>query len=351
MAIKLRGAGMFLAGLLFGGLAVGVLFAPPGELERPLASAEAPVAPATATMGAQAQADCSFAPAVSPSSSGDGRAALQPPAANPDPKDVETLLVSGKEAAASGHLRDAEVSFLMACRAAQGIQGGDGLPLADAMYQLARHYADVSSVPGAAHGTELLQRAKTLYTASLATYRARHGEGNEHTRFAAQGLATVDQALAASSNAQAAAAPASVPVVAAAPASAPQQAAEAPKPDAAQAEQELAKAEPRTKPKAKAVPKPEEPLPDIQAEPQPPVEPEPLAQVRPRPRRQPEADADAAPAAVPADSEPRVLAEPRVLIEPRPAPPPLMVPPPPADTSAEPPVTATGSPTAGDANQ
>ena len=80
---------------------------------------------------------------------------------------------------------------LDAVAAAQAAQPAD-LPAADAQYQLARHYANAAAF-GAARPKELYERANRLYGASLQIYEARHGASHERTRFAREGLRTVQQ--------------------------------------------------------------------------------------------------------------------------------------------------------------
>ncbi|QJW83923.1 hypothetical protein HK414_07915 [Ramlibacter terrae] len=79
--------------------------------------------------------------------------------------DVRDLLVQGKEAAASGHLRDAETAFMMACRAAGKLSGTDVL-LADAMYRLGSHYAAVEGAAPEGKRGEIRERARSLYATS-----------------------------------------------------------------------------------------------------------------------------------------------------------------------------------------
>src|SRR5690606_22780062 len=105
---------------------------------------------------------------------------------------ISALLLSGKEAAAAGKARDAEAAFLMACRSAEGLTG-DPVPLADAQYQLGRHYAQLASLPDAKRRDELLRRAEGLYASSLQAFRRHRGPEHEKTRFAAEGLARVQQ--------------------------------------------------------------------------------------------------------------------------------------------------------------
>ena len=146
---------------------------------------------------------CPAAPVIAASSRDDGR--LQPrneSAAVRSASDIPALILSGKEAAAAGRLRDAEVSFLLACRAADQLQRADATEPAEARYQLARHYAQfmtVADVPAGAARTELRNRAELLYSDSVHSYQARYGESHEKTRFAVEGLATLRQSFAQAS--------------------------------------------------------------------------------------------------------------------------------------------------------
>jgi hypothetical protein len=174
--------------------------------------------------------NCDLAPVLPAAGDGDGREILQGKPQGATPDEVASRILSGKEAAAAGRQRDAEVDFLDACRNAATMRDGDPIPLADAMYQLGRHYANVAALGGAAgKQKELFQRAERLYSASLEAYRARYGDDHEKTRFAREGLITVQQATggkpptaiakaspaAAAASVAAAAASAPVPVAAA----------------------------------------------------------------------------------------------------------------------------------------
>lgn len=190
---------------------------------RSMGAASAP-APAS-TFVTAVSVNCEFAPMLSNGGEGDGQVALQSRPAAASGSEVASLILSGKEAAAAGRQRDAEVSFLNACRNAAVLQEGDGIPLSDAMYQLGRHYATVAAF-GAPRGKELLQRAERLYSASLEGYRSRLGPTHEKTKFAQEGLVTVRQGTGNTVTANAApATPAPAP---AAPAPTPQVAAPAP---------------------------------------------------------------------------------------------------------------------------
>ncbi len=129
----------------------------------------------------------------------DGQYALRSELSSNSERDIAGFILIGKEAAASGRPRDAEVAFLMSCRLADTFKGPSSAESSDARYQLARHYGQL-----ALHGNtkvkpnrgELLKRAQALYMDSLTAYRARYGEAHEKSRFAAQGLASVQSALA-----------------------------------------------------------------------------------------------------------------------------------------------------------
>ncbi|NNU43966.1 hypothetical protein [Ramlibacter montanisoli] len=110
---------------------------------RSMGAASAP-APAS-TFVTAVSVNCELAPMLSKGGEGDGQVALQSRPAAATGSEVGSLILSGKEAAAAGRQRDAEVSFLNACRNAAVLPEGDGIPLSDAMYQLGRHYATVAA--------------------------------------------------------------------------------------------------------------------------------------------------------------------------------------------------------------
>lgn len=224
MAIPWRKATLF-GGALLAGVAAGAI----GMMS--LRGGDGPYAnspaPATHTMGAAPAStaflsavagNCEVAPLLPAGGEGDGQEVLQAKAAAVSAEAVRSLILSGKEAAASGRQRDAEVAFLNACRNAAVLKEGDGAPLADAMYQLGRHYANAAAF-GAPGAGDLMQRAERLYSASLEAYRARYGEDHEKTRFAREGLTTVQHATGGQAPTTIAKAPAA-PAVAPAPATA-----------------------------------------------------------------------------------------------------------------------------------
>lgn len=213
MAINWRGGGVFAVGLLLGAVGAAVLVGQGRDGNEPAAAASGGPPLAALTAGAP-KIDCSFAPMVAKAGREDGTLPLDKDLQAASSGTVSALILSGKEAAAAGKARDAEVAFLMACRSAEGLRS-DAVPLADAQYQLARHYAQLAAVPGAARRDELLRRAEGLYAASVQAYRQHRGEDHEKTRFAMDGLAKL-QALKAGppAAAQPAVAAASAPAAA-----------------------------------------------------------------------------------------------------------------------------------------
>ena len=203
--IRWRAAAIFASGLLLGGMmaAWAVLHErAPATPAAPLASKAGAAAPAATSAAkpvvpaARALGTCPAGPAVAAAGVQDGH--LRTPGDPSGKGDFAALILGGKEAAASGRPRDAEVSFLAACRASDQLHRADSIEPADARYQLGRHYANVVLNGGApaANRAELTRRAELLYADSLHAYRARFGEGHEKTRFAAEGLATLRQSVA-----------------------------------------------------------------------------------------------------------------------------------------------------------
>ncbi len=228
MKISLQQAAVFAFGLLLGAVAaVWLLRAPylslrsnrlqlgtaalpaPGVAPRQSA-ASAPV-PTPKTLAAlPPPASCPSQAVTTVAGDKDGRFVLQSSMGSKTATDIPSFILAGKEAAAAGRGRDAEVAFLMSCRVADALRGSDSVESADARYQLGRHYAMLAQEAGPAPRTnrmELLRRAETMYSDSLATYQVKYGAGHEKTRFAAEGLASALQ-IASSSAATAKAAPA-----------------------------------------------------------------------------------------------------------------------------------------------
>lgn len=188
MAINWARGGLFGGGILVGAVLAGLLVGQGGKGER-TASLQPPAAAvqqtALATNGRRI--DCSFAPIITPASKEDGLLPLDKDLQGNSPSAVATLILAGKESAAAGRPRDAETAFLMACRSAGDVKN-DPIPLADAQYQLGRHYAQVAAPPDIPKRAELLKRAEALYASSLQVYLKNRGATHERTRFAQEGL-------------------------------------------------------------------------------------------------------------------------------------------------------------------
>jgi hypothetical protein len=213
MAGKWQMGALFLAGLVLGGAVgawIGHTFdaSSPVVVPAPAAAAAAPALAAPVTPVRVAAPErvsavpivltgphaCAYAPVVERAGHDDGQELLQPPTADATAAQAAALLLTGKEAAAAGRQRDAEIDFLNACHVAEIAAGAQGLPVAEAQYQLARHYGNLL-LAGAANRAELRRRAEELYTGSFQLFRAIYGERGEKTRFAREGLAAVEQAM------------------------------------------------------------------------------------------------------------------------------------------------------------
>ena len=159
------------------------------------------VAPAPMPVSAsQPLSTCPVQSTVAAASDKDGKFPLQLDLAGLTTAEIGSFIVIGKESASAGRQRDAEVALLMACRLAEKLKGPAATETADAKYQLAWHYAaltqDGPSAPALGARAEWLWRAQLLYADSLNGYLAKFGEGHEKSRFSAEGLSAVRQALA-----------------------------------------------------------------------------------------------------------------------------------------------------------
>ncbi|MBC5766476.1 lysozyme inhibitor LprI family protein [Ramlibacter albus] len=200
MDTRWRQGAIFAAGLAAGGLIAAAVFTQSREDVAAVEPARAPAVKAAAPapkVAAQSTAACSFEPVVAKAGPRDGQLAWTEPGASKTKADVGVALVQGKEAMAAGRDRDAEVSFLSACRIAAQATPAGSQERADSMYQLARHYTTLAQ-ERPANRAELLKRAKPLYEDSLRIYLARFGDGHEKSRFAAEGLASLRQEVAQS---------------------------------------------------------------------------------------------------------------------------------------------------------
>ncbi|MES2787909.1 MAG: hypothetical protein V4684_20740 [Pseudomonadota bacterium] len=133
---------------------------------------------------------CRIDPIVKAAEAGDGSAVYASTGSG------SALIVKGKEAAAAGRDRDAEVAFLTACKL-EPAQPDDAATLAraDAKYNLGRHYASLAQ-EGAGNRAELSSRAAILLKQSLAVYQAQLGAGHEKARFATQAIAVLENGKA-----------------------------------------------------------------------------------------------------------------------------------------------------------
>ncbi|MES2632352.1 MAG: hypothetical protein V4669_05235 [Pseudomonadota bacterium] len=128
---------------------------------------------------------CRIDPIVKRAGAGDGSAVQGATASG------SALIVKGKEAAAAGRDRDAEVAFLAACKLEPPQPGAAAtLARADAKYNLGRHYASLAQ-EGAANRGELSARAAILLHQSLAVYQAQLGAEHEKVKFAAQAISVL----------------------------------------------------------------------------------------------------------------------------------------------------------------
>jgi len=213
MAINKRQGALFASGILLGGVTAAVMGA------RILS--DSPLIPAsggTVTSASAPQASgrvltCPLEPAVAAAGKKDGQFPFQANLSGLTATEIGSFLVIGKDAAAAGRQRDAEVAFMMSCRVADKLKGAYSVESADAKAQLGGHYARLAldgGFAGQASRPELLRRAEFLYLDSLNTYSSSYGPADEKSRFAADGLAAVRQQTGAQAKAAVAAPVASV---------------------------------------------------------------------------------------------------------------------------------------------
>jgi hypothetical protein len=163
------------------------------------ASATSDSSAAPGVTAAAARTACPLNPLLAAAGAQDGR--VTPPASvdGKTVKDIDALLLAGKQATDAGRLRDAEVDYLTSCRVADALKGAGSMESAQARYQLARHYAAVAnsqrSLPVARRAV-ILARAQAYYEDSLRRFQAAGDSANEPARLAAEGLKTTRMALA-----------------------------------------------------------------------------------------------------------------------------------------------------------
>ncbi len=204
MNISKRQVKVFALGIVIGVIAVSgatMLRRPSGLFSSPVS--EMPKASLQTTQSAPSVSEqfapCPSQPIAPAAGAKDGRFFLQTDLSGNKSTDAASFMVVGKEAAAAGRPRDAEVAFMMSCRVAEKSKGSGSVEAADAKYQLGWHYewlARDASSAAQADRSELLRRAESLYSDSLKAYRAAYGDVHEKSQFAADGLASVRQILA-----------------------------------------------------------------------------------------------------------------------------------------------------------
>jgi hypothetical protein len=167
--------------------------APLTELDQTASSANG-----ASPTGAQPRTACPSRPLLAAAGGKDGQVTVPASVTGKTGKDIDALLVAGKEAAAAGQARDAEVAYLTSCRVADAFKGTGSIESANARYQLARHYVEVAGGASAApmgQRAEILRQAQAFYADSLQRFRAQWGDSHEKTRFAAAGLEAARMAL------------------------------------------------------------------------------------------------------------------------------------------------------------
>ncbi|MBA2673100.1 MAG: hypothetical protein H0U68_05360, partial [Ramlibacter sp.] len=181
---------IFVGGLLVGAIVgAGILLGVRDPLvQRPLAE-QAFATPAPKAV--PRVANCVFAPIVASGPKGDGLFALPQDARDATAADAAAYVIVGRDAAAQGRPRDAEVAFMTSCRMAGP---NDTVEMAEAKYQLGSHYVAMAATDAAIRA-QALKRAEALLSDSVVLYGSRLGLDNEKTRVAAASLAGVERTL------------------------------------------------------------------------------------------------------------------------------------------------------------
>lgn len=151
------------------------------------AAAEVPTGPA-----------CAFDALITSGNEHDAKFTLATDVTDKTASDVLAYESVAADMRTAGRVRDAEMALITACRIAGQVVGTDSGELADAKYQLARHYAMVAAARGAMEpaGKEQLARAEQLFNESMQLHTARLGPSHEKTRLAAAGVTLAKQAVA-----------------------------------------------------------------------------------------------------------------------------------------------------------
>ncbi|WP_049871245.1 lysozyme inhibitor LprI family protein [Ramlibacter tataouinensis] len=276
----------------------------------PAASTRADRLPPQATAGPAA---CAFDPMAPERGSGDGQLRLRTDLDGKTAADAAGLVWLAHEVAGQGRTRDTEVALIMACRLAARLDGPQAPAVAEAKYQLGRHYlalvapGGASALGGGTRG-DMLRRAQEVLQESRHAFTAQYGDAHAKTQLAAAAAATAQQSLTAvAARPPNAVPPAAVPPAAVPPAAVPGRPPEAvaaapesappPPPAPAPQAQQSQQAPPQAQPPAQASaprPEPAPPPPAVAAKPAPPP---PAVTARPAPP--PVASGKPAPAPVP----------------------------------------------------
>jgi hypothetical protein len=133
-------------------------------------------------LGSSQIAACPSQPVTAAASEKDGKFPLQTGVSGLIAADIASFIVIGREAAATGRPRDAEVAFLMACRVADKLRGIDSVESAEARFELGSHYARLAHDGGSAtapNRDELRSYAERLHLDSLHLYHFTYGQVRE----------------------------------------------------------------------------------------------------------------------------------------------------------------------------
>jgi hypothetical protein len=131
------------------------------------------LAPQTFAPALSQIAACPSRPVTAVAGEKDGKIPLQTGVTGLVAADIVSFMVVGKEAAAIGRSRDAEVAFLMACQVADELKGVDSIESAQARYELGSHYAQLAleGNPATAPNRDTLRSyAERLHSDSLHLY-------------------------------------------------------------------------------------------------------------------------------------------------------------------------------------
>jgi hypothetical protein len=186
MGVPWRAVGIFISGAALGAAGGGwAVYENADALQEAARPRQAALEPM------RQEAPCPGAMTLPASANDDASFQLIDANAGHKPSDVHAFIRIGKEAAASGRPRDAELAFIMACRVASR-PGTDPVLLADAKYQLARHFDESAAGRDPGFAKDLRRRARVLYGDSVRIYAVRLGDRHEKTNFASNALANLD---------------------------------------------------------------------------------------------------------------------------------------------------------------